>query len=165
MFKPRYRTTPHLVSLLEEIAAQSAMIRQSPLKLPIRISLEKNAVNRSVHSSTAIEGNVLSFKQVAALSDKSDVAADQKQKDEVKNCLNALRWVIRNKKTNISETKLFNLHRMMIKGLLTSERSGRYRTAQNYIVNAKNIVVFTPPAPQHVKGRMKELFAWIKRSE
>lgn len=164
MFKPLYRTTPYLVSLFEKIAAQAAVIRHSSLKLPVRIHLERDALNRSVHSSTAIEGNRLSLQQVVDLSAKKDLAADQKQKTEVQNCLNALHWVMRNKDSALTEMKLLTLHRLMVKDLLPLKRTGRYRSIQNYIVNAKNIVVFTPPAPFQVSRRMKELFRWLKFS-
>jgi DNA-binding MarR family transcriptional regulator len=68
MFKPKYRITPFLI------------------KLPIRLNLEKDALNRSVHSSTWIEGNRLSLAQVAAISDQHDIHLTPKQ-EEVLNLL------------------------------------------------------------------------------
>lgn len=164
MFKPQYRITPFLISLFEKIAAQVATIENSRIKLPTRLSLERDAVNRSVHSSTWIEGNLLSLAQVAALSDKQDIQADQKQKQEVKSCLTAMRWVLKNKNIPLTENRLLQLHQLMTETLLPRSRSGRYRDVQNYIVNAKNIVIYTPPIPKKVAPLMKELFSWLKSS-
>ncbi|MBL8012613.1 MAG: Fic family protein, partial [Candidatus Omnitrophica bacterium] len=57
---------------------------------------------------------------------------------------------------------LLALHGRMVRGLLPKERTGRYRRIQNYIVDARNKVIFTPPAPAQVPARMKALFAWTK---
>ena len=54
MLKPEYRVTPFLIRLFEKIAAQIAIIENSRVKLPARLNLERDAVNRSVHSSTLI---------------------------------------------------------------------------------------------------------------
>ena len=44
-------------------------------------------------------------------------------------------------------------------------RCGRYRKVQNYIVNSRNAVIFTPPAPQKIKQRIKELFDWVEKHQ
>ena len=165
MFKPEYRITSFLISLFEKIAAQIATIENSRIKLPVRLNLERDAVNRSVHSSTWIEGNLLSLVQVAALSDTQDIQADQKQKQEVKNCLAAMRWVLKNKNISFTQRHLLKLHQLMTENVLSETRSGRYRDVQNYIVNAKNKVIYTPPAPLKVSDLMKELFSWLKSSK
>lgn len=164
MFKPEYRITPFLISLFEKIAVQVAMIDNSRIRLPTRLNLERDAVNRSVHFSTWIEGNLLSLAQVAALSSKQYIHADQKQKQEVENCLAAMRWVLKNKNKSFIEKQLFKLHQLMTEDILSKERSGCYRDVQNYIVNAKNIVIYTPPAPKNVSFLMSELFSWLKNS-
>jgi Fic family protein len=128
------------------------------------LNLERDAVNRSVHSSTWIEGNLLSLAQVAALSSKQEIHADQKQKQEVENCLKAMRWVLKNKTKTFSEKHLLKLHQLMTESLLSKERTGLYRQVQNYIVNAKNIVIYTPLAPKRVAPLMRELFSWLKNS-
>lgn len=164
MFNPQYRITPFLIGLFEKIAAQIATIENSRIKLPMRLNLERDAMNRNVHSSTWIEGNLLSLAQVAALSEKQDIQAEQKQKQEVKNCLNAMRWVLKNKKKPFTEKCLFKLHQLMTASILSKTGSGCYRTVQNYIVNAKNKVIYTPPPPKKLVPLMKELFTWLKNS-
>jgi len=165
MFKPDYRITPFLVCLFEKIAAQIATIEYSRIKLPVRLNLERDAVNRSVHSSTRIEGNLLSLAQVAALSDTRDIQADQMQKQEVENCLAAMRWVLKNKNISFAQRHLLKLHHLMTQNLLSETRSGRYRDVQNYIVNAKNRVIYTPPAPREVSDLIKELFSWLESAK
>ncbi len=162
MFKPTYRITPFLIKCLEQIAAQKVFIDQIAKKSPLKISVARDSFNRSVHSSTWIEGNLLSLAQVAALSADKDIVAQEKEKSEVRNCIKALRWVIQQKDSALSEEKLLKLHEMMVKELLPRERCGRYRDIQNYIINAKGQIIFTPRAPSKVKQGMKDLFVWLK---
>ncbi len=163
MFKPTYRITPFLIKCLEEIAAQKVFIEQIGKKSPLKISVAKDSFNRSVHSSTWIEGNLLSLAQVAALSADKDIVAQEKQKREVKNCIKALRWVLQQKGSSLGEGKLLKLHEMMTKDILPQERCGRYRGIQNYVVNAKGQIIFTPRGPLKVKQGMKDLFVWLKQ--
>jgi len=165
MFNPQCRITPYLVGVLEKIATHIGLIQQTDISLPLNISLQKDAVNRSVHSSTWIEGNELSLAQVAALSDNKDVAAEESQKREVRNCLKALRWILQNKTKPLIEQRLLKLHALMTEGLLPASRCGHYRDVQNFIVNAWKIVTYTPPPPVKVKQRMRDIFTWLDKSQ
>ena len=120
---------------------------------------------RSVHSSTWIEGNLLSLAQVRAISQGQNVNAQEKQKREVANCIDAMRWILKNKSKGISESLVLILHAKMTKDLLPSVRSGKYRNVQNFIVNAKSQVIFTPPAPRKVPALMRELMSWAKEAD
>ncbi|MBF0122622.1 MAG: Fic family protein [Candidatus Omnitrophica bacterium] len=162
MFKPECRITPYLLRLFEGVASAGALVRSSRLQASVKAPLEKDAFARSVHSSTWIEGNLLSLAQVRAVVDGKDLLVEEKQKMEVANCLEAMRLVLKNKINLVTEKGLLDVHDRMIKGLLTAERIGKYRRIQNYIVDARNKVIFTPPPPGMVPGRMKSLLAWLK---
>ena len=165
MFNPTYRITPFLISCLEKISSQKVIIKRMWGETPIKPRMSKDSFNRSVHSSTWIEGNILSLAQVAALSENRDVEAQEKQKIEVKNCIKALRWVLRNKNLILTEQRLLTLHAMMTDRLLPASRCGQYRDVQNFIVNAKNQIIFTPIPPNQVKQKMKDLFLWLKKNQ
>ncbi len=134
-------------------------------KSPVRIKVTRDALGRDVHSSTWIEGNMLSLAQVAALVDGKDVNAQVRQKTEVKNCIAVLRWIMAHKKSPFTSTRILALHARMTKGLLPSDRSGHWRRVQNYVVNAKRQVIFTPPLPKDVLRRMRELLTWLSKSK
>jgi Fic family protein len=162
MFKSRYRITSHLIGLFEKISASGALIKSARLQASIKAPLEKDVFARSVHSSTWIEGNLLSLAQVRAVADGQEVLVEEKQKREVANCLKVMQWILKHKRIVVTEAGLLNVHSQMTKGLLIKERCGKYRRIQNYIVNAQNKVIFTPPPPGQVLKRMKSLFAWSK---
>ena len=165
MLKIEHRITPHLIKLLEGIAGATTLIKSARLQASLKMPLERDAFARSVHSSTWIEGNLLSLAQVRMISEGQDVLVEQKQKLEVANCLEAMRWILKNKTKSVTEKGLLEVHGRMIKGLLTNERAGKYRVVQNYIVDARKKIIFTPPVPAKVKARMKELFVWLKKED
>ncbi len=160
MFKTEFRITPHLLKLLERIAMVGALVRSSRLQLAVKALVERDAFVRSVHSSTWIEGNILSLAQVRAVADGKDLLVEEKQKTEVANCVEAMCQILKNKRKPVTEHGLLAVYARMIKELLTKDRSGRYRSVQNYIGDARNKVIFTPPPPAQVTRRMKALFAW-----
>lgn len=163
MFKPTYRITPFLISCLERIASQKVFIDQTDKKSLIKINIANDSFNRSVHSSTWIEGNTLPLAQVAALAAHRNVTAEEKQKLEVLNCIESMRWVLKNKGSVLTRGGLLKLHAKMTQGLLQESRCGRYRQVQNFIVNARNKVIFTPRAPSKVGQSMDDLFLWLKQ--
>lgn len=163
MFNPEYRITNYFVKCCEKIASQIVFVKRADIALPLQIRLEREFVSRSVHSSTWIEGNRLSFDQVVALAADKNVIAEEGQKQEVNNCIKAVRWVLRNRGRNLTEKRLLKLHEMMTKGLLPAKSCGKYRAVQNYVVNSRNVVIFTPPAPAKIKQRMHGLLSWIKK--
>lgn len=165
MYEPSYRVTEYFLSRVEKIAALQAEIRQSRIRLPAMLKLQTEAFNRNVHSSTWIEGNQLSLDQVAALHERKAVRADERQKQEVLNYIQALRWVQDHADQPITEKGLLRLHRMLTQGLVSSEKCGKYRRVQNYVVNGKGIVVYEPPAAFAVPKLMRELLAWIARAK
>ncbi len=162
MFKPEFRITSHLVKLFESIAFTDAMVKANKVKVSVKSTVERDVLVRSVHSSTWIEGNLLSLAQVRAMSQGEEVNAQEKQKREVANCINSLRWILKNKNKAVDERSVLALHARMTKVLLPSARCGRYRNVQNFIVNSKNQVIFTPPVTKKVPILMRELMLWTK---
>jgi Fic family protein len=165
MFKPQYRLTKYLSESLERTTLLLESLKNLPSKSPIRIKITRDALGRDVHSSTWIEGNMLTLAQVNALVDGKDVDAESQQKTEVKNCINVLRWIIKHKSTPFTSNRILQLHGLMTKGLLVSDRSGHWRKVQNYVVNSKRQVIFTPPKPKDVPKRMGELLTWLSKSK
>jgi Fic family protein len=161
MFMPTYEKTYFLMGCLEKIAAQRARLTAVRSEEALLADLERAMFDRSVHSSTKIEGNRLTLTQVSALHNGAPCDAEKEQKTEVVNALAAMRWVIAGRKTPFTEKGLLRLHETLTKGLLARERVGAYRTIQNYIGDGRGRVIETPPPPHEVAKRMRALFSWL----
>ena len=67
MFEPNFSYTNKIVRNLTFTADARAIILNAPLIPKWEVSLRRDALLRSAHASTAIEGNPLSFEEVSAL--------------------------------------------------------------------------------------------------
>ena len=85
MFKPIFHYTNSIVNNLTFIAEAKAIILQTPLNLKMEVSLKKAAILTSAHSSTAIEGNPLTFEDVTALNEGHKIKVKREDHQEVLN--------------------------------------------------------------------------------
>ncbi len=168
MFKPKFRYTNKIVRLLTKISASREIILSSPLIPKWEVALRREAIIRSAHSSTSIEGNRLSFEQVSNLAQGREVTATQKDKQEVLNYLNILENIGKLiKGSSILEKDILNIHRMVTKGTLDNpDDCGVYRN--RYVVVANRLtgeVFFRPPKNEDVPGLIEDLVKWINLEE
>ncbi len=164
MHKPDYRISNHFLSLVKEITELTLKIEQAKVTFPLVARLQREALSRNAHSSTSIEGNVLSLAQVSALSENRDIDADIRQKKEVANYIEVLRWILKNYNSSITEKKLLKLHKMIVAGLIPDSKAGRYKTKQNYVVNGKGVVIYTAASPKSSPKLFRDLIRWINQS-
>jgi Fic family protein len=85
MIKPKFKYSDQMIGLLTRIAAAREVILGAPLIPRWEISLRREAIVRSAHSSTSIEGNNLSLEQVSDLAAGRKIMAKRKDKEEVLN--------------------------------------------------------------------------------
>jgi Fic family protein len=164
VYKPVFRITPYLLKLIEEAAVLRSWIEATPLKVAWLPLLQHEARVRATHSSTSIEGNPLTLAQVDAVAKEREIGGESKDKLEVKNYLKLMRWIEKHAKRNINERSLPDAHKLLTKGLLPKERSGKYKDKQNYVVDGKGVKIFVPPSPKDTLPLMKELLEWLNSS-
>jgi len=168
MFKPNFHYTNHIVNRLSKIAVAREVILNSPLVPKWEISLRKEALIRSAHSSTSIEGNRLNISQVSELAMGRDIMALRKDKQEVLNYLKVLEKIGQlTSESKIMEDNILDIHRMLtVDALDNPSDCGSYRN--RYVVVANRItgdVIFRPPPNDMVPYLVRDLLLWINSKE
>lgn len=168
MFQPKFTYSNTIVRLLTRISSAREIILNSPLIPKWEVTLRREAVIQSAHSSTSIEGNRLSLEQVSALAHGREVMATRKDKQEVLNYLNVLENIdALTKKSSLSEQDILSIHRMVTKDALDNpDDCGAYRN--RYVVVANRLtrqVIFRPPDNEDVPVLIKDLVEWINMGE
>jgi Fic family protein len=132
------------------------------------VTLRHEAIIRSAHSSTAIEGNRLSLDQVSDLAHGREVMATQKDKQEVLNYLTVLESI--DKLTDgksITKKNILDIHKMITQETLENPSDcGVFRT--RYVVVGNRLtgeVIFRPPSNEEVPQLVQELVEWLYSSE
>jgi len=164
MFKPNFKYTHSIVNNLTSIAVARELILNSPLIPKWDVSLRREAIIRSAHSSTSIEGNRLSLEQVSDLASGREVTATRKDKQEVLNYLSVLENI--NKSTDgkiITEKNLLVIHKSLTHGTLENlSDCGVYR--KRYVVVGNRVtgdIFFRPPSNEEVPGLVRHLIEWL----
>ena len=168
MFKPNFKYTDKIVGDLTQIAAARELVLNSPFIPKWEVSLRREAIIRSAHSSTAIEGNRLSLEQVSDLAQGREIMAMRKDRQEVLNYLKVLQSI--DKLTDgkkITEKDILKSHKMVTRDTLENPSDcGVYRN--RYVIVGNRLtgeVVFRPPSNEDVPKLMKALSTWLNSAE
>ena len=154
-----YKVSEEAVNLIAEISAalERFDIEISGVK---GVRLRKTNRIKTIHGSTAIEGNTLTEEQVTAVLDGKTVVAPKKEVDEVLGAAAAYEVIESIDPFKIKD--LLKVHKLMMGGLV--DVVGAFRTGQVGVMDgAGNVVHLAPPAAQ-VPKLMKELFKWLNES-
>ncbi|MEK7448555.1 MAG: Fic family protein [Planctomycetota bacterium] len=156
-YTPRYTVTGRLLKTLEDITALKTKIESASVSVAWIPAIRKDSFLRTSHSSTAIEGNPLTLKEVKILSEGGKLPqARSKHIYEVLNYFAALRFIEQRSAAKvISEKDLLRLHTIIGQKALEREPVGAYRPYQVYVGN------HIPPPATSVPGLMKGLLDWL----
>lgn len=130
MYEPKYQITDHILNLISEIEGFRSRTNACRILPEREVELRYRSTVEATHSSTSIEGNPLSLKQVRhALHNKNPLTRRRYAEIEVRNYRAALGWVDRRKAEHrpISVEDILTLHGLISKNLLTSDREGAWR--------------------------------------
>ncbi|MDY9923683.1 Fic family protein [Methanobacterium sp.] len=163
MFQPKFNFTNRIVKNLTFIAESRAFIINAPLVPEWEVSLRKDAILRSAHSSTAIEGNPLTLEDVSALADGREVMARRKDRQEVLNYLEALDKVPEfSFHEPLTLEDILKIHKIVTKSTLPyPEDEGTLRNRQVRVVNGLGETVFMPPETSVVPQLINEFLDWF----
>ncbi|HEX7319984.1 MAG TPA: Fic family protein [bacterium] len=167
MFQPNFTYTHNIVSLLSKISAAREVILNSPLIPKWEVELRREAIIRTAHSSTHIEGNNLNLEQVSKLAQGRTITATRKDKQEVLNYLEVLRNIEKIVEGDaLSVAHILRTHRQVTKDTLEHpEDCGTFRT--RYVVVGNRMtgeIFFRPPKNEEVPGLVENLIGWLNSS-
>jgi|LQYC01.1.fsa_nt_gi Fic family protein len=167
MFKPKYKYTDKIIELLTKIAAAREIILNSPLIPRWEVSLRKDAIIRSAHFSTSIEGNNLSLEQVSELAAGRKIIAKRRDKEEVLNYIKVLeKLAVLAKDGAVTEEAIKNIHQMLtVNTLEDAQDCGAYRCERNkYVVVGNRLtgeISFRPPTNKELPQLMQDYVEWL----
>ena len=157
--KPPFNITLEILNLCTKISRLLGQYEGVRAIAPQPILRKRNRV-KSVQSSLAIEGNVLSEEQVTALINNKRVLGPQKDILEVKNAIKTYENL---KKYNIySIRSLLRAHKILMTGL--TEDAGKLRQCNVGVVAGEKVIHMAPPYKQ-VPELVENLFKFLKDSK
>lgn len=183
MFQPKFQITNNLLTYISRIEIAKAMIENSPLIPAWDTKFRDEALSRTVHFGTKIEGNDLTQEQalqVVKLDDvvdtqevaqKTGILARDRDIQEVINYRNVIKWIdswqdsVRQPMVFKPEV-LMTLHSLTTQGIIEKGYVGAFRDKQVIVKSAAGGgVVFRPPVSVEVPYLVTEFFEWLNHPE
>src|SRR5687767_7154274 len=169
MFSPSYTITNKILTNISKIEAAEEVIRHAPI-LPLwEKQFKEDAVVRSVHHGTHIEGNLLHKEEAKDILLGKDIAARPRDIQEIINYRRVIEFVDEeaNKQIDkITEPVIKKIHKMVVDKILPPDQSGEYRLKQVIIRNSQTgEVTFKPPSSVEVPFLMREFIYWLNKDE
>ena len=156
---PPFTVSADAINLIAEISAQ---IERYAIHLEQEDGLRLRKANRikTIHSSLAIEGNMLSEDEVRDIVDGKNVVAPIRQIQEVKNAIKT--YELYPTLDAFNGKDLLKAHGVMMQALV--DDAGHYRKGGVGVFGEKGLVHMAPPA-ERVSMLMADLFNWLKYSK
>jgi Fic family protein len=166
MYEPRFQRTDALISTIGRIEAARVTVLRAPIAAGWEAQLRHEALIRSAHHSTSIEGNPLSLQEVTDLLEGREVTAHPREKREVLNYVEVLNYIDREYQRHpdrpIAEDTICQLHHLVVQGILPDHEAGRYRQVSVVVgIPATSEVRFRPPDWDEVPSLMADLVVWL----
>ena len=159
MYIPPFNVSAEAINLIAEI---SRLIERYAIRLEQEDGVLLRKANRikTIHSSLAIEGNILTEEEVRDVIDGKNVIAPIRQIQEVKNAIATYELFPLLEAFN--EKDLLKAHGVMMKALI--DDAGSYRRGGVGVFGDQGLVHLAPPADR-VPMLMNDLFIWLKNSK
>jgi Fic family protein len=182
MFQPQFSITTNLLTYISRIESAKALIDLSPLVPAWDAKFREEAMARTIHYGTKIEGNDLTEAQAQAVvrldqtidtqevQEKTGILARERDIQEVINYRNVISWIDRQKnpqfKHLITLDTLKILHKLTVSKLIEDKYVGEFRDRQVIVKSAGDgSVAFRPPISVEIPYLVGDLFSWLQGGE
>jgi cell filamentation protein, protein adenylyltransferase len=165
MFQPQVQFTHNIADSLSRIEEMRRLINTLAVLPHWELSIRREALVNTVHSTTAIEGNRLSREQVERIVDGMRPVADARDTAEVRNVIALMKelYGMAREEVPADERLIREMNRRVLDNVPGALNPGEYRRGQNYVQdNLTGGVVFTPPDQGDVPALMAGLSDWLK---
>ena len=164
MYQPHFTITNKILKNIGLIEAAREVIKNAPL-LPLwEKRFQEEAMVRTVHHGTHIEGNRLSFTEVQKIVEGEKVVAREREVQEIINYREVVKFIEgwRGEDREVDEKTIKKLHKLTTRRLLSPDQCGVYRKTQVVVKDSQTgQVTFRPPPAIEVPYLIREFLSWL----
>ena len=162
MYSPTFTITNKILKLIGTIESAKEVIENSPLVPAWEAKFREDAMVRTVHHGTHIEGNELNLTEAEKVLAGAKIVGRERDIQEVLNYRNVLKFIGGFDRPEISEEVIRHLHELTTHRILPEETIGIYRKTQVVVKNAQTgEITFRPPASVEVPFLMAAFLQWL----
>lgn len=168
MYKPQFTITNKILKNIGIIEASREVIDHAPLLPYYEKKFRDDALVRTVHYGTHIEGNELNLSQAERVLAGENVVARDRDIWEVINYRKVTTYIseVQNSNYEITEEVIKKIHKITVQRILPEGESGEYRKKQVVLKNSRTgEVSFKPPLAVAIPYQIKNLLSFINSKE
>lgn len=168
MYSPKYSITNKILKNIGEIEAAKEVIENAPLVPAFEKQFQSDAVIRTVHHGTHIEGNDLTLYQTKKILEGEHIVAKARDIQEVINYRKAVGLLDQfvSKRGGYDPELLTEIHKVTVEKLVPVEKVGVFRTSQVVVKDeGTGEIIFQPPPFIEVPYLIEDFFAWLNDPE
>lgn len=165
MYEPQFTINNKILKNIGIIEASKEVIENSPLVPAWEAKFREEALVRTVHHGTHIEGNDLSKTEAEQVLAGHTIVGRERDIQEVLNYRNVLKFIEGFEGKTISEEVIKHLHSLVAHRVLAEEQVGEYRKTQVVVKNAQTgEITFRPPPAVEVPFLLSDFINWVNET-
>lgn len=167
MYSPNFSITNKILKYISTVEASREVIVNAPLVPAYEKKFREEAIIRTVHHGTHIEGNELNYTEASQVLKGQPIVGRDRDIQEVinyRNVINYLDYVAEGEvsKGKVTESVVKKIHALAVEKLLPDTQCGVYRKTQVVVKNSvSGEVTFRPPGAIEVPYQMEEFLEWF----
>lgn len=170
MYQPKFTITNKILKNVGSIEASKEVIDNAPLLPYFEKEFRQDAMVRTIHYGTHIEGNELNLTEAEKVLKGQDVAARERDIQEVINYRKVMDYINKfhpkQKEEHIAPEVIKQLHELTVDKILSKEQTGVFRKTQVVVKNSiTGEVSFKPPMAVAVPFQIKNLLEFVNNFE
>jgi len=168
MYSPKYQITNKTLKSIGVVEACKEVIENAPLVPSFEKQFQTDAMTRTIHHGTHIEGNDLTLLQTKKLLEGEQVYGKPRDIQEIINYRNVIKLLdeLVYKRGEYTKDILLEIHKVVVDKIVTNEKIGVFRNTQVVIKEeGTENVVLKPPSFIEIPYLIDDFFAWLNNPE
>jgi Fic family protein len=164
MYAPKFSISNSVLKNIGSIEASKEVIENAPLVPSFEKQFQSDAMIRTIHHGTHIEGNDLTLYQTKKILEGAEVYARARDIQEIINYRNVATLLdeLAVKRSPYELEMLKDIHRATVDKIVIPDKVGYFRTSEVVIKEeGTGEVVFSPPPHVEVPYLLEDFFAWL----
>jgi Fic family protein len=187
MYQPKFEINNQILNNIAQIEAARAIIDAAPLIPAYEKQFKTEAIIKQVHYATKLEGNDLSFNQVAKIIEGEKISSGDRDVQEVINYRKVVRYLeelvsLHQEKLPLpgekitpeekmaqssppflyTEQMLKRIHEIIVEKIIPENQAGEFRKVQVVLQNTRTgETIFRPPPAVEVPYLVEDFLKWL----
>lgn len=166
MYTPNFSITNKILKNIGIIESAKEVIENAPLVPAWEAKFREDALVRTVHHGTHIEGNELNYSEAEKVLAGAKIVGRERDIQEVLNYRTVLKFIEEYDNNEVTQETLKHVHSLTVNRILPDEVVGEYRRTQVVVKNSQTgEVTFRPPPAIEIPFLLDAFLRWYNATK